>query len=283
MLAIFKRKLSKNWLMILGWGLGLGILAFYLFDIYDTFFERDVNLQQIFSAFPDEILAFFGAEGVDLFSAGGFLHLEFFSYMPIVLGIMVVTSAANLITKSEEDGPLEMILAQPISRSAVFWSRTLALMLSVSMILVITWGGGAIGLELHDFDITQGQLVKPFVSLFSVLMFFLSLALLLSMMLPSSASASLTAGFILVASYFISALARIDEALEGIDRFSPLKYYQGGSAVAGYNVGYLLLMFGLSALFLLMAWFFFVKRDMRFGGSGGLRLVFRRGDDLQEG
>jgi len=269
--------------MILGWGLGLGILAYYLFDIYDTFFERDVNLQQIFNAFPDELLAFFGSEGVDLFSAGGFLHLEFFSYMPIILGILVVTSAASLITKSEEEGSLEMILAQPVSRSMVFWSRTLALILSVCLILALTWGGGAIGLEMHDFDLTQAQLIKPFISLLSVLMFFLSLALLLSMVMPSSSSASLTAGLILIASYFISSLARIDEKLEGIDRFSPLKYYQGGAAVTGFNEEYLLLMFGLAMLFLLLAWFFFEKRDMRFGGSGGLRLVCKRGVEKFDG
>ncbi len=278
MFALFRRKLFKNWLMILGWGLGLGILAYYLFDIYDTFFQRDVNLEQLLNAFPSELLAFFGGEDVDLFSPSGFLHLEFFSYMPIILGIMGVTSAANLITRSEEEGSLELILAQPVSRSLVFWSRTLALIVSVVLILVIVWGGAAIGLESHDFDLNQGQLIRPFISLLSILMLFISLALFLSMLLPSSGAASLAAGFFLIASYFISSLARIDEDLEGINRFSPLKYYQGGSAVNGLNTEKLLLLFGLAAIFLLLAWFFFEKRDMRFGGTGGLRLVFKRGE-----
>jgi ABC-2 type transport system permease protein len=215
---------------------------------------------------------------VDLFSPSGFLHLEFFSYMPIILGIMVVTSAAAMITRSEEEGSLELILAQPVSRSLVFWSRTLALILSIILILVIVWGGAAIGLELHEFDITQGQLVRPFFSLLSILMLFLSLALFLSMLLPTSGSASLTAGSLVIASFFISSLARIDENLEGINRFSPLKYYQGGAAVNGLKAEYLWLLFGLAVLFLLLAWFFFVKRDMRFGGTSGLRLVFKRGE-----
>ena len=265
--------------MILGWGIGLGILAYYLFDIYDTFFQQDVNLQQLLNAFPSELLAFFGGEDVDLFSPSGFLHLEFFSFMPIILGIMGVTSAANLITRSEEEGSLELILAQPVSRSLFFWSRTLALILSVSLILLIVWCGAAIGLELHDFDLTQIQLVRPFVSLLSILMLFISLALFLSMVLPSSGSASLAAGFFLIASYFISSLARIDEDLEGINRFSPLKYYQGGTAVNGLNQEHLLLLFGLALLFLLLAWFFFEKRDMRFGGTGGIRLVFKRREE----
>ncbi len=274
MFAMFQRKLLKNWLMILSWGLGLGLLGYYLFDIYDTFFKRDVDLMSLFSAFPDDIMAFFGGD-VDLFSPAGFLHLEFFSYMPIVLGIVVVTAATSLITKPEEEGTLELTLAQPISRTALFWGRLLALIVTILLILVITFGGFGLGLSLNNFDLELAELVLPFVSLFSVLMIFLSIALLLSMILPTSGSAGLAAGFLLIASFFISSLARIDDKLEGINRFSPLNYYQGGEAVNGLNTEYLLLMFGLSIGFILLAWLLFEKRDLRFGGSGGLRFAFR--------
>jgi hypothetical protein len=107
MFAIFKRRLLKNWLMILGWGIGLGVLCYYLFEIYNTFFQRDVDLMQLFNAFPEDLMAFFGGD-VDLFTPSGFLQLEFFSYMPIVLGIMVISAAANLISKDEEEGSLSI-------------------------------------------------------------------------------------------------------------------------------------------------------------------------------
>jgi len=278
MFAIFKRRLLKNWLMILGWGLGLGILGYYLFDIYDTFFKRDVDLMELFNAFPEDLMAFFGGD-VDLFSPSGFLHLEFFSYMPIVLGIMVVSAAASLISKDEEEGTLELIIAQPVHRITLFLSRTFALILSVVLILGITWVGFYLGAEFNDFDLSQVELTRPFISLFAILMLFLSIALLLSMILPSSSSAGFVSGFLLIASFFISSLARIDKKLEWINRFSPLKYYQGGAAVEGLDAQNLLLLFGLTVTFLLLAGFLFVRRDMRFGGSGGFRLVFPRNED----
>ena len=274
MMAIFLRKLRNNWLMILGWGIGLGFLGFYLFDIYENFFNQNIDLRELFSAFPEDILAFFGGD-VNLFEPSGFLHLEFFSYMPIILGIMVISSATSLISKKEEEGTLEIIIAQPVSRSLVFWSRLLALLVSVILILAIIWGGFALGLSTTTtFDIDQNEMVRPLVSLFAILFPFLAIALFLSMVLPSSSAASLVSGFTLIAFFFISSLARIDENLEPINRFSPFKYYQGGAAVDGLDLQNLLILFGISIVFIALAWFFFVKRDLRFGGSGGLRLVF---------
>jgi len=283
MFAIFKRSVLKNWLMILGWGIGLAILGYYLFDIYETLFLENVDLHQIIEAFPGEVMSFFGVEGMNIFEPEGFLHLEFFSYIPIILGIMVITNAANLIVKSEEEGTLEVILAQPVSRSAIFWAKLLALILSLVLILVILWTGFALGLKNAEaFDLDQKQLVLPLVSLFAVLLFFMSLALLFSMILPSSSAAGLVTGFLLIASFFISSLVQIDETLEAINRFSPLKYYQGGAALIELNVQDLMLLLGFSILFIASAWFLFEKRDMRFGGTGWLRLVLRKESDPEK-
>lgn len=253
----------------LSWG-------YFLFDIYENFFQQNIDLMQLLNAFPDGVIAFFGGD-IDIFAPEGFLHLEFFSYIPIILGIMVISSAANMITRKEEEGTLDIIIAQPISRSEVLWSEFLALSFRLTLILVRTWAGFALGLaQTSSFDLTQGQLFQPFVSLYAVLLVFMSLSLLLSMVLTSSNAASVVTGFLLIASYFIYSLAGINENLKVANRFSPLKYYQGGAAVNGLDVQKLLILFGITLIFTVLAWFLFVKRDLRFSSSGGLRFVFPR-------
>ena len=272
MFAIFKRKLLKSWLMILGWGLGLGGLGYLLLDIYGSIFQRNVELQSFIDAFPEEFLAFFG-DSTSFLTMEGFLGLEFFSYMPVILGILVVSSASNLISKQEEDGSLELIAAQPISRSAIFCGKLFALIISVILIILMTWAGMLLGASRSDtLDLSALELINPFISLFAILLVFLGLALFLTMILPGGGSAGLLAGFLLIASYFITSLTRLDEDLAPFNRFSPLKYYQGGDAIKALDIQYLLILLGISVVFLLLAWFFFVKRDFRFGGSGGFRI-----------
>jgi ABC-2 type transport system permease protein len=279
MLTLFSRKLYKNGLMILGWGLGLALLGYFLFDIYESMFGMNIDLKQMLAAFPEEMLAFFGGD-VDIFDPAGFIHLEFFSYIQVILGIVMVSGATGLIVKKEEEGSLELILAQPVSRSAVFWSQLAALILTLVLILVITWGGFALGLASTDsFDLDQGQLVRPFISLFAVLLLFLSLALLLSMILPTSGAASMVSNLVLIASFFITSLAQIEDRLAGLNRFSPMRYYQGGMALSGLDYQYLLFLLGISAVFISLAWLLFEKRDLRFSGTGWLRVALRRKGD----
>ena len=273
MWAIFKRDLFKNWLMILGWGLGFGLLAYFLFDIYEAMFLQNVDLVNLLEAFPEGMMAFFGGEDIDIFEPAGFVHLEFFSYIHIILGIMIINSATGLLVKKEEEGTLELIISQPISRTGLFLSRLLALLVSLVLIFVLIWAGFTLGLENVDtFNLEHSQLVLPLVSLMAVLLVFLGLGLLLSLILSSSSAANLVSGFILIASYFITSLSQIDDRLETLNQFSPLRFYQGGSALNGLNLEHALILFGLAAAFIAIAWFLFEKRDFRFGSTGGFRI-----------
>ncbi len=274
MWTIFKRQLSTAWLVILGWGVGLGLLGYYMFGIYEAFIEQNINITEIMAAMPPEMMAFFGGS-LDLISPEGFLTVEFFSYMPIVLGILVISHASGLISGEEEEGTLELVIAQPLSRGALFWGKLLALCFSLALILFITWLGFALGNQFSDsFDIYFADLINPFVSLYAVLLYFLGLSLLLSMVLPSSKSASFAAAFWLIAGYFVTSLAQIEEQLEVINIFSPLRYYETGEELHGLEFMKLFMLFYYALAFILCAWFIFVKRDLHFGITGGLRIAW---------
>jgi ABC-2 type transport system permease protein len=106
-------------------------------------------------------------------------------------------------------------------------------------------------------------------SLFAVLLLFGALALFLSMLLPSRRLAATGSGLYLVASYFVTSLARINEDLEQIARFSPLNYHQSEEAFHKFNTQWFVGLLGVALLLVAVAWWRFQKRDIRVGGEGG--------------
>jgi ABC-2 type transport system permease protein len=110
-------------------------------------------------------------------------------------------------------------------------------------------------------------------------MLFGAIAILFSLLLPSRRIAAMTAGLILVASFFITGFAEITDVLEGVARLSPLTYYQSTDAMQGLKFDWLVGLLGVAILFILFSWWLFQRREIRVGGEGGwnlTKLVFRR-------
>ena len=267
MFTIFRDMLRRSIGQILGWGLSIALLGWYIIQFFDTLAKQQRQIQEFLRSFPRELLAFFGDVG-KMYTPAGYLTLEFFSYMPLVLGIFAVLAASGLIASDEENGTLDLVQAHPISRTALFAGRLLAFLVATIAILALTWLGFLIGMSNLTLDITPAAMLLPFLSLLAELLFFGTLALLLSLLLPSRSLAATTAGILLVASYFVTSLAQVDEKLKSVARFSPLNYYQSGNAIEGLKWDWFGGLLLASLLFTVLAWAAYARGDIRVGGEG---------------
>lgn len=268
---IFRTMLVRSRWTILGWGIGLGVLAGYLLAFFDTIAEQQAALEEMMAAYPPELLAFFGDMRA-ISTPEGYLTIEFFSFMPIILGILAVIRGAGLLISDEEKGTLDMLLSQPLLRTRLLIGRFLGLITILILILLIVWLGFVIALRWSTIQVTPGQLALPFISLWVILIFYGSLALLLSLVLPSKDTAAMFAGLLLVSDFFIQSLALIDDRLLNVAKLFPLKYYQSGAAINGLNWEYLVGLAGATLILFLGAWWLFQRRDIRTGGQGGWQL-----------
>lgn len=278
MTTIFRYTLRRFRGQILGWGIALALLGVLLISMYDSFAGEQEQLTELLALYPPEISAFLG----DLSTFGtpeGWVSLEFFSYMPLILGIFGVLMGSGLLVSDEESGTLDLIMAHPVSRTALFMGRLLAFVTATVAILAIAWLGLVIPMNWSSVDIGWGRMWLPLLSLLAQLLVFGTISLLLSMLLPSRRMAATTGGLLLVASFFITGLAKINQALEPVAKLSPLNYYQAQDAFQGLNGAWLAGLLGSAVVFAALAWWRFQRRDIRVGGEGGWRLPslpFRR-------
>jgi len=278
MATVFRYALRRFRGQILGWSIALALLGVLLVSMYDMIAAQQEQLEDLLKLYPEEFTAFFG----DFSSFGtpeGFLSVELLSYMPLILGIFAVLTGSGLLVSDEENGRLDLIMAHPVSRMALFLGRLLAFVVAAVAILAIAWLGLVVPMNWSSMGIGWGRIWLPLLSVLAELLLFGAMALFLSMVLPSRRLAATTAGLLLVASFFITGLAKINQDLEPVAKLSPLNYYQAQDAFHAFNGAWLAGLLGSAVVFTALAWWRFQRRDIRVGGEGGWRLPslpFRR-------
>jgi ABC-2 type transport system permease protein len=259
MFTIFKNTLRRNLWQLLGWGFTLGLVTLYLTLLYKPMVAQQSQLASLMQDYGPNFTAFFGGS-LDIISPAGYMDFAYFSYIPIVAGIFSLLVGSGLILADEERGTLDLVLAHPVSRTALFWGRFLAFTTVTAGILLLSWFGFLAGLSSTGWNVSALALLLPHLDLF------------VSMALPSRTLAASLTGGLLVASYFVTSMARINDKLASLNDFSPLKYYEGGRALDFLNWGHLLALLGFTLLFTLLAWLLFERRDVRVSGTGGWKM-----------
>jgi ABC-2 type transport system permease protein len=268
MKTVYLYALRKARGQMLGWGLALFALDLLLVPFYGSIAQMGEQLEQLLALYPEEVLAFFG-DMARIGTPAGFLDIEFFSYMPLVLGIFAVLAGSGLLAADEESGYLDLLMGLPISRLQFFLGRLMAFLTTALGICFIGWLGLALPLPFSEMDLTALQLAQPFLPLLAIIFLFGSLTLLLSTLVPSRRLAAMLGGIALVASFFIEGFSRIIEDLQPLAKLLPLHYYQSGSAFDGLNWDWLAGLCAAGLLFTALAAWRFQRKDLRVRGEGG--------------
>ena len=277
MLTELMSTLRKQRGQIIGWGLSLAALGLMLVPFYKSMFSDSAQLLELLESYPEEFIAFFG-DLTSMNTPQGFLGIEFFSYMPLLLGIFAALVGSGLIVTDEESGRLDLIASHPISRGGFFLSRMLAFVITVIAICALGWLGMVIPLGSSGMDITPYQLVLPFIPVLTLVLLYGSFALLLSLLLPSRRLAASMTGMLVVADFFVEGFSKVITDLEPVAQSLPTHYYQGGNAMDGLDPMPIIVLLGISLALCGLALWRYQRRDIRVGGEGGwgFRLLRKR-------
>ena len=272
MFTVIRYTFRRSRSAIIGWGIGLAALAIMMGSLFDMIASSGDLMSAYIEALPEFAEMFdFGAMNTPI----GWLDVEYFSFVPLIIGLFSTGVGASLLARDEERGTLDLILAHPVSRTTLFWGRFLATTLVTIILLLISWVSLLLSMTWSEnFTIPAIDLLLPFASLFGILMFFMTLALLFSMLLPARSMASMFTGMLVVASFFITLLSGTVDQLERAADFSPLTYLETATAIEdGLNLTWFGVFMAIDLVLAVIAWQLFQRRDVRVGGEGTLRLM----------
>lgn len=262
-MAVFKRFIVERKVSLSIMLVSLLVYSWLLAVIVPTFLGN-ANLSKLFESYPKSLLIFLtGGGNVNIFTAEGFLSLEYFSLWWIILiGGVVLAMASAIIGKEIEKGTAEVLLTLPISRNAFLFFRLIAtLIVIIFLVFFNAYSFYFLG-KIYDFHLSLRGLL--YVSIYGFLVFSLmaTLTLALSMFFPErSKSISIVAAFFF-ANHILNSLGDVYKNYKWIKPFTLFHYYHPYDALRGKFSPDILVFVVASLLLTALSFVVFSRKDI---------------------
>lgn len=244
------------------WSAALGALGALFVALYPSISGSGASIEQMMSSMPAAMRDMIGYGGGAFSSVEGWLAGEMLSFLvPLALSFFPILVASSAIAGAEENGTMDMLLGNPLSRSqfalARFTAAAILLLGIVTLMGAVTWLTGII----VDVDLGLGSMAAASLSLWSLCIFFGGIALLLSAALHRRFLALAIPATLLILMYFVDGLASSVKFFDAIRPLSAFNYYgsaiQNGMDWTGFGV-----LAGATAALVSVALLIFLRRDI---------------------
>lgn len=214
---------------------GLGAFTWIIMASSASFSADAANIPPIIADPPRAIVALLGG-AADLLHAPGWLAAGLVH--PIVLSLSAVGAflipAASGVSELER-GTLDLVLARPVSRSAVLTAK----MAATLVILAVVMCGGILGALVARVTVDGAEalstisVVRAFAGQFLLFACFGMIALWIFAGAHLRSRALGTTIGILIGAFLVNFLSLLFDALEPIGYATPFRYFRAGSLLGG--------------------------------------------------
>ncbi|NUT34362.1 MAG: ABC transporter permease subunit [Hamadaea sp.] len=244
---------------IIGWTVGVGAFTAIYTGFYSQF-QGAAELKQ--NALPQGMLDFLGI--ADMLSPAGYLQATVFSLIgPLLVLMCAVTLAARTIARPEEDGGMEMLLANPLSRKAFATQRLAAAVSAITLVAVVPLILLSILVPPIDMDVPLSNVAAACVGLVLLAWCFTGIAFLAGALTGKRGTVLAVTGVLGVATYMANALSNLSESAGWLKWLSPFHYFIGTDPLhTGWHPWQLLLLAGIGVATATAGIVLFDRRDV---------------------
>ena len=227
-MTVLRRFLRDRRRAYLWWSLGMAAMVGLTVAFYPSI-RGEASFEELMEDLPEAVRALVGAEtGIAFTSPAGYLHSRMFaSLVPILLLIFGIGLGARAIGGSEDDGTLEFLLANPVTRRRVALERAVGV---VVLVLALTAFGAvalfALGPTVDVLDgISAGRIGAAWSASAALAMVHAALAFAVGAATGRRAPALATATVVAVGGYLLEGLLAVTDTLGPLRVVSPWHWY----------------------------------------------------------
>jgi len=262
---MIRHELKTGFKPFIFWMLGLAFLTLGgMFKITGFDATSGVDINVLFAQFPRIILAMLGISNVDIQTLGGFYSvLE--NYVLIITAIFAIYLGSHAVSREMIDKTYEFIFTKPRTRTTILFTKLLTAFVYLFAFCLFNLLFSFAALRLYGIENTISLTIVYYAlaSLIVGLIFF-SLAAVLSASFSRSEMGMKLSNAVMIVVFILSVFFDLEENPGLIQLFTPLRYFTARDLIAGhFDLVYLAVSLGLSAIFILFAFAVFKRKDLK--------------------
>lgn len=259
--SIYSKNLYNLRWEILGWCIGLGLVVLLTMSLYNAFDQE--GIENVVNAVPDSLKSIVGTAD-DFKTIPGYIGQQIFGPNGYILAIIAsILLAFSISGNEEDDGRLQTLLTLPVTRSAVFCQKWLALITAIAVlclaVLIGLYGGLLVVGQNADF----ARVMESTLAFFLMNCAFATIAFSVAMFVGKKGLSIAIVGGYAMASFIITSMAPAVSGLKFIDRFSVLHYYNNPLIMQnGLKYSQVATLILITTILATIAWIRFNKRNV---------------------
>jgi len=266
---IFALELRNSWKSTVLWTIALGLIIWLMLAFFPAM--QSESMQAVAGAKLDSIdpalLQIFGIESLADFTQITSYFGYVLQYITIAIMVFITQTAVATLVKEETEGSIELVYSMPVTRTQIFWQKSLAILASFAMMILTLYIVTNIGYLLYsEYGLVESlQETGMFYGavLFIGLIYF-STGLLLSSVIPSSRVGTAFVLAVVFGTLMFGIMGSLIEKLSFMMYMAPMEWVKVSKLM---NEGIRPIELGIGVLVtlisMLMALFIYKKRDLR--------------------
>jgi ABC-2 type transport system permease protein len=251
----------------LWWALGFVSLILFTVALYPSIKDQP-SFDELLADLPDAFQSVIGYDtAVPLRSPAGYLQARLFSTLaPLLAVVFGIGAGARAIGGSEEAGTLELLLANPVTRSRVLLERYLATFgLLAGLVAVFGLALLVLGPPFEALEgVPTSNVIAACAAVFALGLLHGSLAFTIGAVAGRRGIAVALATAVAVAGYLVETVLAAAGDLGAVRQLSPWHWYLDRNLLAeGAAPAAVMLPLAIAALLVGVAWVVFRRRDLR--------------------
>lgn len=259
---IFLRELKANRKALIIWSICMFVFVLSGMTKY-TAYSSGVN-NDVFDKMPYTLKALLGLGSFEVTKMSGF-YAFLVTYIAVTVAIHAVLLGSGIIAKEERDKTTEFLMTKPVSRTKVITAKFFASLVNIVIINLATLLSSIVMVAAYNNgkDIT-GEIVMFSLSLFIVQLIFLSLGAFIAAFMRKPKTSGAIASGILFGAYIVSKITDLTDKVNFLNVFSPFKYFSYTDIINGNGLNAVIVVLSilLAAVFCILTYLFYAKRDL---------------------